>query len=206
MQNDPTVQALRDKANALDREANLIETALLLDPHGDDAVLFAAFTLLRHRPNVIVCLTSQVQENRGGPTAAIRERETSDALGELGIYEWEQWRVKDDRPDWVAVTRLMEDAKKAYEPEIVFAPEFEVGGHEHHNAIAEIAARVFGPDRVQSYLTYVRGSARSDWGTEVVPEPEWIGWKHRALSCFTSQIREPSTRPWFMDSLREWVA
>lgn len=181
-------------------------TALMLDPHGDDAALFACFTLLKHRPNVIVCLTSQLQANRGGPTAATREAETSAALGVLGIYGWEQWRVKDDRPDWVAVTRLMEGAREAYQPDVVFAPEFEVGGHEHHNAVAEIAARVFGADRVQPYLTYVRGSARSDWATEVIPKPEWIALKHRALACFTSQIELEATRPWFMDSLREWVA
>lgn len=182
-------------------------TSLLLDPHGDDGALFAAFTILREKPHVIVCLRSQLQENRGtGIKAAIREAETSEALQLLGVTAWEQWPIPDDKPDWVAVSRLMEQARADLNPDRVYAPEFEVGGHDHHNAVAEIAARVFGPERVVSYLTYVRGSARSDWAAEVEPEPDWIAAKHRALACFGSQIREPSTRPWFMDSLREWVS
>lgn len=182
-------------------------TALLLDPHGDDGVLFAAFTIMKHRPHVAVCLRSQLQESRGtGITAAEREAETGAALAILDVPAWEQWPIRDDRPDWVAVARLMEQTRDDVKPDVVFAPEFEVGGHDHHNAVAEIAARVFGPKLIVSYLTYVRGSARSDWATEVVPEPDWIVRKHRALACFESQVREPSTRPWFMDSLREWVA
>lgn len=182
-------------------------TALLLDPHGDDGVLFASFTILKHEPTVIVCLRSQLQESRGaGITYQEREMETTRALAELGVPAWEQLAVPDDRPDWVAVARSLESARDDLRPDQVFAPEFEVGGHDHHNAVAEIAAKVFGSDRIVSYLTYVRGSARSDWATEVMPEPDWIARKHRALACFESQIREPSTRPWFMDSLREWVS
>lgn len=182
-------------------------TSLLLDPHGDDGTLFAAFTIQKHRPHVAVVLRSHLQSVRGtGITAETRERETGFALSTLDVTAWEQWPIPDDKPDWVAVTRLMEQADRDLRPDRVFAPEFEVGGHDQHNAVAECAARVFGPDRVTSYLTYVRGSARSDWATEVVPEPEWIIRKHRALACFESQIRLENTRPWFMDSLREWVA
>lgn len=181
-------------------------TALLLDPHGDDGALFAAFTILKHQPTVIVCLRSQLQERRGGPTYQEREAETARAFAELGTFAWEQWTVPDDKPDWAAVKRLVESARDLLEPDTVYAPAWEAGGHDHHNAVAEITADVFGPEPVISYLTYVRGSGRSDHGTEVVPEPEWIIRKHRALACFESQIREPSTRPWFMDGLREWVA
>lgn len=182
-------------------------TALLLDPHGDDGVLFAAFTIMQRRPHVAVVLRSVLQEQRGtGITAAERERETGAALSVLDAPAWEQWPIRDDKPDWVTVKRLMEQARDDLKPDRVFAPSWEVGGHDHHNAVAEIAAEVFGPDMVTGYLTYVRGSARSDWATEVVPEPIHIIRKHVALSCFESQIREPSTRPWFMDGLREWVA
>ena len=182
-------------------------SSLLLDPHGDDAVLFSCFNLLRHRPHVVVVLRSQVQADRGtGITARMREAETSTALRLLGVHAWEQWTELDRDPDWELVRRTIANLCARYEPERVFAPAFEVGGHDHHNAIAEIAADVFGPARITSYLTYVRGNGGRSEGDAVVPEPEWIALKHRALACFESQIREPTTRPWFMEGLAEYVA
>lgn len=182
-------------------------TSILLDPHGDDAILFACFTLLRHRPHVVCVLRSQLQEDRRtGIGYQERELETAAAFGILGIGAWEQWRHLDSRPSWEAVRDEMRTLEQTWQPEQVFAPAFEAGGHDDHNAIAKVAADVFGPDRIVAYLTYRRGSARSDWGAEVEPEPDWIALKHRALACFVSQIREPTTRPWFMEGLREWVA
>lgn len=180
--------------------------ALLLDPHGDDAVLFACFTLLAHKPDVVVVLRSQLQEDRGtGITAAMRERETNQAFNEAGVPLWHQWDMADRFPNWDGVERLMREYDADHAPELVFAPQWEGGGHEHHNAVGRLAELVFG-DRCRGYMTYRRGYGRSEGATEVVPEPEWIAAKHRALACFESQIAEPSTRPWFMDSLREWIA
>ena len=180
-------------------------SSLLLDPHGDDAVLFSCFNLLRHRPRVIVVLRSQVQEDRGtGITAKERELETAAAMDILGA-SWEQWDFLDRGPDWATVSRRLYRVREERKPPVVFAPAFEAGGHDHHNALAEVAADVFGPDRIVSYLTYVRGVGRSG-GVAVDPDPEMIVLKHRALACFASQIREPSTRPWFMDGLAEYVS
>lgn len=177
---------------------------LLLDPHGDDAVLFSCFNLLRHRPHVIVVLRSQVQEDRGtGITARMREAEQAEAFRLLDVT-WSQWGFLDRDPDWDEIERTLRGADNIRLPELVLAPAREEGGHEQHNAIADLAVKVFGK-RVVPYLTYVRGHGRSE-GFAVDPGPEWIALKHRALACFASQIREPSTRPWFLDRLDEYVA
>jgi hypothetical protein len=80
-----------------------------------------------------------------------------------------------------------------------------LGGHEQHNLVAEVARTIFG-DRVQPYLTYVRGQMRTR-GTEVPFEPQWVSRKLRALACYESQIAlTGNTQPWFMDdTLREYV-
>lgn len=178
-------------------------SALLLEPHQDDAVLFAAFTCLRHRPLVVTVLASQLQADRGtGITNERREAENAHALGLLGC-EVEQWGYPDSGPDWTAVQWAMRSLAGEGEFELVFAPAVEDGGHEQHSEVGRIALQVFG-DRVRPYLTYRRGHGRTV-GQEVVPQPEWIGLKLRAMACFASQIAEPSTRPWFLDGIREYV-
>lgn len=176
-------------------------TKLLLEPHQDDGVLFASFTILRERPHVITVLCSQIQEDRGtGITQAQREWENVCALTILGATN-EQWRYPDTEPNWEAIA----DDLDAYrpEPEIVYAPAYEHGGHDHHNELALAAAAVF-KSRFRPYLTYRRGYMRTR-GTPVPFEPEWPLLKLRALACFRSQITEPSTREWFLDEQREYV-
>lgn len=177
-------------------------TALLLEPHADDACLFAAWTCLRHQPLVITVLSSQVQEDRGtGITNAQRVAENREALSWLGCHV-EQWDFPDSAPDWEAIGDRL--AELPFEPEVVFAPAWEEGGHEQHNALANVALGVVGPERVRPYLTYRRGHTRTV-GKPVPYERLWPMLKLRALSCFESQIAEPTTAPWFLDGIREFV-
>ncbi len=172
--------------------------ALCLEPHQDDTVLFNAFRCIEHKPLVVTVLASQLQEDRGtGITNGEREFENKKALAVLGC-ENEQWTETDAAPDWDATERKL----RTLEAEIVFAPAVEEGGHDQHNAVGELALSVFG-DRVQPYYTYVRGAGKTT-GREITPEWEWIVLKLKALACFGSQIREPTTRPWFLGDLREW--
>ena len=183
-------------------------TAVLLAPHNDDETLFASFLIQQHRPRVIVCLRGHRR------LWHVRERETDAAMRELGVESWSQWSFPDERPDWKAVRRALETITA----DLVIAPhpEFERNGHDgtsqerfgvlQLDIIREMALDVFGPERVLGYLTYTRWNGRSTWGEEVAPEAAWIAAKHRALACYRSQIAEPSTRPWFMDDMREYVA
>lgn len=180
-------------------------TDLWLAPHNDDETLFGAFTILKHRPHVVICFKSQVQENRGGPTAAMREIETAQALWWLGQPDWTQLATLDSDP--APSGRLLDDfvmLNVLHRPERVWAPCFEEDGHEQHNLVAFAAIAAWG-SKVEPYLTYRRGSMRTR-GTEVAFEPSWVAKKMRALCCYRSQIELENTRAWFMDdTLREYV-
>jgi LmbE family N-acetylglucosaminyl deacetylase len=182
---------------------HLVSRNILLSPHNDDAELFAAFTLQRHRPRVIVVLRSVIQE-RYGISAAEREAETAAALYELGC-PYEQWPYPDNDPDWAAIAERIGRLANTYER--CFAPAVEPNGHEHHSKVGELALRVFGPERTTRYLTYQRGSGKSSSGCEVSPAvPEHLAGKLRALSCYRTQMRpETGCDPWFIGDLREYV-
>lgn len=154
---------------------------------------------------VVICLKSQVQEDRGGPTAALREKETQSALWWLGQPSWRQGQILDTDPR--GPDRLADELEHlnfVHAPDRVWAPAWEVQGHEQHNVVAEAASSIFG-DMVQPYLTYQRGSMRTR-GTEVPFEPSWVWSKMRALCCYRSQIELDATRAWFVDdTLREYV-
>lgn len=178
---------------------------VLFEPHSDDGVLFAAFSLIRYRPTLITVLSS-VKQDRLGVSQMVRAAETVAACVELGIADFRQWLYPDDGPDWDAVEAAMRVVDDIDQPEIVFAPAVEDGGHEQHSRVGEIASRVFG-DRVLSYCTYVRGSLRTRTSSEVPFEPEWVAQKLRAMACYRSQIGLSSTLPWFIDdSIREYMA
>jgi LmbE family N-acetylglucosaminyl deacetylase len=181
-------------------------SVLLLQPHSDDAALFAAFTLLHHRPHVITVLSSKLQEDRGtGITNETRIAEDVCAMEILGCTV-EQWPYPDSAPDWGAIENAFRLYDERAQPERVFAPAPEDGGHGQHNAVSNLAHDVFG-ERVTGYLTYRRGHGRSTSDNEVAFKPGWPALKLRALSCYVSQIQEPSTRDWFLElSLREWYA
>jgi LmbE family N-acetylglucosaminyl deacetylase len=175
--------------------------SLLLAPHADDETLFAAYTILRERPDVVVCFRAP----RDGRAQEIREQETAAAMGFLGA-EWEQWPYSEGRELPRDFLDLL--VRRAGEYERCYAPAVEGGGHDEHNAVGRAAVAAFGPDRVGGYLTYTRDGGRSKWGDLVEPEPGWIALKLEALACYRSQIEREATRSWFYDllDLREWSA
>lgn len=179
-------------------------TALAFEPHADDVALFASFSAMEHHAYVVTVLEGHVQQQRGLPvTQQQRVAETASAMRELGL-EWTQWPYRDDAPDWDTVMIAMHSIDERLQPDVVFAPAVEEGGHVDHNRVGELAAAVFGA-RCRFYMTYVRGEGRSR-GTEVVGDADQIGRKLRGLSCYRSQIAEPSTQPWFLDGLTEYLA
>lgn len=176
-------------------------TAVLLEPHQDDAALFAAFTCYTHNPFVVTVLRSDVQERRGtGITHLQRVHENEGAMMILGC-EWEQWAFSDAEPDWEGIGRCVADLGAAFD--YCYAPAFEEGGHEHHNRIAEIADFWF-PARVTHYMTYTNGRARSEGSQLVEPVTGAVAAKLQALACYESQINEWSTGHHFLQPLHEW--
>lgn len=180
-------------------------TALLLSPHNDDETLFCSWTILRHRPHVVTCLKSYLQEERGGPSHRVREEETQRALFHLQAPTWQQLPVRDDAPDWDMLQSLINEIAKDQPWDVVFAPAVEEDGHDQHNEVGRQAVEAFGKRIVTPYLTYRRGHGKSRGRNEVPFEPLWVALKLRALAEYESQIEVENTRTWFVDeSLREW--
>lgn len=157
---------------------------LLLDPHGDDAVLFAAYTCLRERPLVLVTHMT------------VPFGEVMEGCYQIGC-EARQIMSED------AATHLRSFYSTA---EKVYAPMIRPDGHEEHNEVGRLALDVYGPERVVHYLTYAPRGQRDRDGVEVVPTAIEIACKLIALAEFLSQIEQATTRPWFYDLLdmREW--
>jgi len=177
-------------------------TAILFAPHNDDETLFAFYTLLRRAPRVVVVLRSFKEESLGGPTWQEREAETECAM-RCADVTWEQWEFSDLDPEWGTIVTKMGQAIAPHE--IVIAPAFEEGGHDHHNAVAYIAKQLARHRELFAYTTYVRGQGRSEHATEIVPTRDEAEWKRVALACYASQIAYPPTAPWFGDDQREFV-
>lgn len=163
---------------------------VLFAPHCDDEVLFAAFTLLRHRPRVVVCYPST---DDYGDTARRRE-ETRRATTMLGCGALECWEGGD-------LESQMRDFDRRANPTRVWAPSVATS-HPDHLAVAKAAAVVFG-DRLTQYHTYQDGQ-KVRLGTRVPFELEWVSAKLRALSGYHSQIDHPRANQFFTWDLLEY--
>lgn len=173
---------------------------VFLAPHNDDETLFGAYSILRHRPQVIVVLRSFVEAtwDPPGPTYEVRELETFAACEILGVSV-AQWEFRDDAPDWPVVEQSLRSLRDTH----AFAPWPEPGGHAHHNEIAAIARRVF--PKVTWYTTYTHARGRT-LGERVEPEPGWPEIKRRALACYPSQAGHPRTAGGFRWPIDEYLA
>lgn len=179
-------------------------SAIVFAPHGDDETLFAAFACMRERAHVVVC-----SQDADIAVRRMRSLETTRAIEILGCSHHE-WQMPADRMNWDKAREWMEawnsTALVASVPDRVYAPAYHPEGHEQHNQIAELVAKVFGEDRVTYYSTYAPRGQRQRMGIEFQPTPDEISRKLAAIACYRTQIEHPSTRPWFYDllDLREW--
>jgi hypothetical protein len=163
---------------------------LLFSPHNDDESLFSAFTILRHRPHVVVCYPSV--GDYGSPS--VREDESRLAVGVLGGAGFEQWKGG----DLVAQMRAIDERMK---PSRVWAPDPRAS-HPDHVAVARAAREVFG-GRLTTFHTYDSGGKVRD-GRPVQFEPEWVYHKHRALIRYESQATHPRASVFFTWDLLEY--
>lgn len=163
---------------------------VLFSPHNDDESLFAAFTILRHRPRVVVCYGSA--GDYGDP--AVREAETREAMTVLGAAAVEQWQGGD------LVTQMREFDARVH-PVVVWAPDLDTS-HPDHQAVSRAAAEVFGA-RVRTYHTY-RNGEKVRTGQPVPFEPDWVPQKMRALLRYSSQITHPRAHQFFTHDLLEY--
>lgn len=166
-------------------------SVVLFAPHSDDETLFAAFTILRYRPHVVICFPSAGDYGDTG----MREAETRDAMTVLGGRTVEQW----NGGDLVSPMRALD---RRTVPTLVFAPDRRTS-HLDHLSVAAAAAAVFG-DRLRTYHTYdASGKVTSD--QRVPHEPIWVQQKLRALARYTSQITHPRANQFFLNDLHEYL-
>ena len=152
------------------RESNTL-TVILFEPHPDDAVLFACYTLLREQPEVVTVFG---EDNH-------RCEEGTDALSRVTGGVIEVWFALSR--EHVRICRRMRNIDDG--EMTVWAPMVEADGHEDHNLVGWAAEDVFG-DRCRFYATYKRGHGRTRTDHEVIPEPDWYAKKFKAMSCYVS--------------------
>ncbi len=170
---------------------------ILLTPHADDETLFAAYTLLREKPLVVLCMTGAPRHG----SFDVRLAEFVTAMTVLGC-PWVSIADTDadedelfDRLGRLAVGRLDVDH--------VYAPLPEADGNDEHNLVGDIAAQIW-PGAVTFYTTYTPG-ARTTRGERVPSEPSWLALKRKALACYQSQQAIPGIRAHFNRPLDEYL-
>lgn len=178
-------------------------SAILFAPHGDDETLFAFYTLLRFKPHVVVVYYSDER----------RQLETAKAMQIAGVG-WTPWHFRehvfhdeDSKRQRAEMEKAIADAIEGHD--IVIAPAWEEGGHEHHNLVGKIVTSsvnygLLGPGLIR-YTTYRRGYGRTEAGHEIIPTSAERELKQKALRCYESQIDREVTRVWFGDDQREFV-
>lgn len=171
---------------------------LLLSPHNDDECLFAAYTLIREKPLVIIATDSDAQLAGWGITADQRREESRRACELLGVAVV-FLGLKDGTLD-----QQRADLKRWLKPfaslawTLVYAPAVQ-GGHTDHDALGEVVSSMFSP--VSYYATYASGEVFTPAGNEVEPTQEEIDRKNSALDCYPSQIGLPENKQHF-DAVR----
>lgn len=159
---------------------------LLLSPHDDDSVLFAAFTCMREKPKVAVILDSWLQPNRGerGCSAQERAEETARAHAIIG-GEIVRCGLRDDK---ATEDEIVQSLKGIGNFDRIYAPTVDADGNVHHNMVGRAALRLYGP-RVQQYPTYTKTELYKRGSYEVIPTTRELELKQMAMECFESQLR-----------------
>lgn len=167
------------------------ECPVLLSPHSDDETLFASFTIIRHRPHVVICCPSS--GDYGDTTERLEESVAAvEILGGRGV---EQWAGGD-------LVERMRDLDARMRPTVVFAPDMDAS-HPDHRAVCAAAVTVFG-GRVRFYHTYQEfGKVRR--GDPVPFEPGWTEKKRAAMACYRTQLAHPRAAKFFDDDLAEYA-
>lgn len=175
---------------------------LLLSPHNDDEALFASYIALREQPKVIVCLLGARKQDYPHPMERVAE---SAAAAEILGYELEQLYLPCDPPLWDIVEMLL---RQQPEPDRVWVPVPEPGGHSQHNKLARLTHEIW-PGKLSYFSTYRCEESgypiRTEHGTLVeVEDDEWPSLKHAALACYQTQIQRDGTRMHFERPLAEY--
>jgi len=174
-------------------EADPAPDVMLLSPHHDDESLFAAFTLIRHKPLVIICTSAYIQSERGdeGCTDEIRTKETIEAMKIAGCPV-----VFLGIKDTELTEEILRERLKVFKPEMIYAPAIQ-GGNIQHDIVGKVAKELFG-DKCEQYTTYTKTELYTTGNFEIKPTHSELELKEKMLNCYESQLNLRSTLPHFM--------
>lgn len=179
-----------------------VHDIILLSPHNDDESLFAAYTLIRLKPLVIICTTSHIQPNRGdkGCDAYTRNQETVNAMKLAGCPV-----LFLGIPDDKLTVGILRERLQNLNPETIYIPAMQ-GGNLHHDIVNKVGMDLFGR-KCERYTTYTRTELWTIGGWEIIPTQQEIELKNRMLDCYVSQLNLPSTAPHFeaVRNRSEWL-
>lgn len=167
---------------------------IVLSPHNDDESLFMAYTIMRHKPLVVIVTDGYNQKRMGFEvTAEQRREETIEAMKILDA-PYVFLGIKDiDLTEELLISRL-----KYLDPSTVYAPAIQ-GGHKDHDLVGKVAEKLFGMssnyDRLIQYSTYSKDVHFIEKGDKVEPTAEEMKLKNEALDKYASQIKY--SRPHF---------
>lgn len=166
--------------------------SVLFSPHSDDAVLFAAYTLIREKPLVVTVTDSFIQSNRGENITA--DQRWAEDLEAMKLLDRSLFfgNIRDDIIDEWAVKNLL---NRFYNFSIVYAPAVQ-GGNKDHDLIGRLAKERFG-DRCIQYTTYTPTELYTMGSHIIDPDLPEIALKEKAVACYKSQINLPATAPHF---------
>lgn len=166
---------------------------ILISPHSDDATLFAAYTILREKPLVITVTHSTLQGNNGHE----RVLEDYKAMRILGASICFMGIDEDKLTEELLIEKFLPFALNSE----AWLPEEIENGNPHHNLITQTLKKMFW--KVHFYKTY-SGLETRTVGKEVIPTPEELELKKRAMACYKTQIENPNTAHYF-ETYAEYV-
>lgn len=173
---------------------------ILISPHSDDATLFATYTILREKP-LVVTVTHATMQGGNGYERAMEDYKAMKILGVpimfLGIDED---KLTGSLLDNSLHAMLVEEDLL----DCIYLPAYEEGGNPQHNLINKVIDDIasLGIER-KFYKTYT-GLEDRTIGEEVIPTPEELELKRKALACYRTQIENPNTRHYFLTT-REYI-
>lgn len=146
----------------------------LIAPHSDDECLFAAYTIMRYKPLVIIATD---YDGKRGPTALERRNESIEGCAVLGAkvdflgipeseFTLERLMIELGSPRFLGVMLEWTCAKQ--------------GGHPHHDICSQIRS-------YRKYATYTKDELEPFGNIKIEPTDAEFELKKRALACYKSQ-------------------
>lgn len=183
--------------------AKPVHDIIFLSPHNDDESLFAAYTLMRLKPLVIIVTDSHIQEQRGNANCSAnnRRQETIAAMRLAGCPV-----LFMGIPDMFLCEEVLKERLQYFNPETVYIPALQ-GGNPQHDIVHKVAMELFGRKSVEQYCTYSKTELYTEGSWEVKPTLPEMELKNKMLDCYVSQLNLPSTAPHFLvvRNKSEWL-